>query len=143
MIKEKLTLFCAALLGLCVITTGNDFWTPPAKKIIDLSWGSPTVDFLAANLAKLEQVAPIDGVAVKFMGTRTDSAGKKHAVNFTTSVMGKTALKREYFEKQIKLYKSLKFKKFTDNFFYTTVMPGNQDSLMVSITFCNASGVWA
>ena len=127
MIKGKLTLFCAVLLGLCVITAGNDFWTPPAKKIIDLSWGSPTVDFLAANLAKMDQVAPIDGVAVKFMGTRTDSAGKKHAVNFTTSVMGKTALKREYFEKQIKLYKSLKFNKFIDNFFYTTVMPGNQD----------------
>lgn len=125
--KTKTVIFCAVLLAVCMTVSGKELWTPPEKKIIDLSWGSPTVDFLAKNLPTMEKEAPIDGIAVKFMGTRTDANGKKHEVNFTTSVMGKTRLKREYFEQQIALYKSLKFKKFTDNFFYTTVMPGNQD----------------
>ncbi|MBQ7402858.1 MAG: hypothetical protein IJW05_05410 [Lentisphaeria bacterium] len=114
----------AATFLLTASVTGAEV---PKKKIIDLAWGSPTVEFLAKNLEQMEKEAPVDGLMIRWVGEMTDASGKKVPVNLTHSMNAKLRMKREYFEKQIKLYKSLKFKKFTDNFLNTVVMPANQD----------------
>ena len=74
----------------------------PKKKILDLAWGSPTVEFLAENLIQMEKEAPVDGLMIRWYGEKYDANGKKKTV-ILTHCMSKTPLKRDYFKKQIEI----------------------------------------
>ena len=125
-LQSSLNKKIAGLLLFALLVTVNAA-EQPRKKILDLAWGSPTVEFLAANLEQMEKEAPVDGLMIRWIGEMDAGNGKKKSINLTHCMNSKVRMKREYFEKQIKLYKSLKFKRFTDNFLHTVVMPADQD----------------
>ncbi|MDD3586560.1 MAG: hypothetical protein PHQ75_05215 [Thermoguttaceae bacterium] len=120
------TVFLMTMAVLPVVTAtawSQELWTPPQIKMIDLSWSNPTVDFLAKNVQDIEKSCPLDGVTVRFGGINAET-GKKF---IASGAMNKSPWKYESFQKDIELYKTIKFTKLTDNFFYTTVSPGNAE----------------
>lgn len=124
--RMLLKIFCGVLMAmLLLINSGRasekDLWTPSRIKMIELSWSNPTVDFLVKNVREIEKSCPMDGVTVRFNG---DNAGKKIV---GSNAMSKNPWKYEWFKKELDLYKSIKFEKLTDNFYYTVVSPGDAD----------------
>jgi len=101
-------------------------WKPLKKKVIDVSWSNPTVDYLEKNIDRMEKEAPLDGLVVRFLAKGKTKDGKDFTVG-SNCLMGKTPIKYEWFMDTIVKYKSIPFKKFTDNFFYAVVSPGNMD----------------
>lgn len=91
------------------------------KKIIDLSWSNPTIDFLSRNLADMEKDSILDGVTIRVSGKPEVFNGKK--VMPGGSPWGKEkgyCWKYESFQEAVATLKKLPFKKFTDNFYYCT-----------------------
>ena len=72
----------AGLLLFALLVTVNAA-EQPRKKILDLAWGSPTVDFLAANLEQMEKEAPVDGLMIRWIGEMDAGNGKKKSINLT------------------------------------------------------------
>ncbi|MGN0872059.1 MAG: hypothetical protein ACI4UV_12810 [Victivallales bacterium] len=114
---------------ICIITVwlfaGTDTVQPARKKLIDLSWNNPTVDFLEKHLEEMEKNTPLDGIVIRLWGKPEIVNGKKIIPG--RMIWGKIPIKYESFKSTIEKYKRLKFKKFTDNFFYYTVSPGDAD----------------
>ena len=96
-------------------------YQPPRKKLIDMSWSNPSITYLTANLERMEKEAPIDGITLRLEGEKVEN-GKKIKV-YSHNTITKDKFKYEYFAKDIAALKKLKFKRFTDNFLYTTMTP--------------------
>lgn len=116
-----LLLALSIAMALALSADDHGLWQPKKKKLIDLSWSNPTVEFLAEHVREMEESTPLDGLTVRFnpvspTGTRSGSAA-----------MSKDPWEYEWFAKSIELYKRITFEKFTDNFYYTVVSPGNAD----------------
>ncbi|MDO5565174.1 MAG: hypothetical protein Q4G59_00860 [Planctomycetia bacterium] len=120
-LKIVLPILAVILLAVTSTSWADDLWTEPKIKMIDLSWSNPTVDFLAKNVKEIEKSCPLDGVTVRFSAVNSET-GKRFAAS---GAMNKKAWKYECFQKDIELYKTIKFTTLTDNFFYTTVSPGD------------------
>ena len=101
---------------ICIITVwlfaGTDTVQPARKKLIDLSWNNPTVDFLEKHLEEMEKNTPLDGIVIKLWGKPEIVNGKKIIPG--RMIWGKIPIKYESFKSTIEKYKRLKFKKFTD-----------------------------
>ncbi|MBO7328655.1 MAG: hypothetical protein J6W00_07785 [Lentisphaeria bacterium] len=113
-------LFGIAALGLSAnelpTPAGADqYWQPPQKKFIDASWATPKVDFLLKNIEEMERTAPLQGIRINYWVKGKLPNGKMYdahdAVVFTSVYW-----QYEWFADTIKKLKSVKFKKFTDNF---------------------------
>ena len=101
-------------------------WKPKRKKLIDMSWSNPAVTYLKDNLERMEQETPLDGVTIRLTGKRMGEDGKEAPV-YSHAPWTTVAWKWEEFADDFAILKSLKFKKFTDNFLYTTSTPGDVD----------------
>ena len=113
-----LVLFTGSLLwGQAV----ENLWQPPRKKLLDTSWSNPTVDYLVKNLERMEKEAPVDGIMIK-MEFEVPFNGKNIKI-FSHNTMNSLKWEYKWFEDQIRKLKSLKFKKFTDNFLHTSMRP--------------------
>lgn len=87
-------------------------------RIIDLSWSNPTISFLQKNLAAMEKDSPLDGITIRIRGDRVVRNGKKYFAGESLWTNSKVEFK--HFAKDIAALKKLPFKKFTDNFYYST-----------------------
>ena len=87
-------------------------------KIIDLSWSNPTIGFLQKNLAEMEKNSPLDGITIRVRGNRIVRNGKKYFAGESLWTTSKVEFKD--FAGDIAALKKLPFKKFTDNFYYST-----------------------
>ena len=108
---KKLLLFASVLCGLTV-AAGNQV------KVIDLSWSNPTVDFLQRNLAAMEKDSPLDGLCIRVRGDRVTRNGRKYFA--ADCAWTNTKLEFKNFAKDVAALKKIPFKKFTDNFYYST-----------------------
>ena len=107
---------------LCLASPVENPWMPRKKKIIDMSWSNPSIDYLEQNLARMEKEAPINGITVRFVGRRPGVEGKAGEVH-CHNIITRDQWQYEWFADQIAKYKNLKFTRFTDNFIYTTMTP--------------------
>lgn len=87
-------------------------------KIIDLSWSNPTIDFLQKNLSAMENSSPLNGITIRVRGESILRKGKKYFAGESLWTASKVEFK--HFAKDITALKKLPFKKFTDNFYYST-----------------------
>ena len=93
----------------------------PCVKVIDLSWSNPTLSFLEEHLADMEKESPLDGLTISFIGKKEPVDGKMRGpAHF--NVWNRRPWKYELLQDEIQRYKSLKFTRFTDNFFYLTTI---------------------
>ena len=99
----------------------ENLWRPPRKKLIDASWSNPTVEYLVANLERMEKEAPVDGIIIKMEFTVPING--KNVKIFSHNTMNSLKWEYSWFTDQINKLKSLKFKKFTDNFLHTSMRP--------------------
>ena len=95
-------------------------WLAAAQrvKIIDLSWSNPTIAFLQKNLAEMEKTSPLDGITIRIRGEQIMRNGKKYFAG--ESLWTASKVEFNHFAKDISALKKLPFKKFTDNFYYST-----------------------
>ena len=126
-IKYLVTVAVSILYSTAAFSSGpvEGAWKPARKKFIDMSWSNPHVDYLVENLERMEKEAPVDGITIRF-SAKVKLDGKEKEIR-SHQAMTKLKWKYEWFKDSVKKLKSLKFKKFTDNFLYTTMVPGNQD----------------
>ena len=120
-------------------------WQQPRKKLIDMSWSNPSVDYLVENLARMEQEAQVDGITVRFVGRKPGVEGKAGDVH-CHNIITKDVWQYEWFADQIAKYNNLNFTRFTDNFIYTTMTPARDmdwfdDAYWAAI--CNNYGILA
>lgn len=96
---------------------------PVRKKVIDLCWGAPTVDYLAANASRMEAETALDGVVVRFQGHRPKEDGKYDTIDIT-QLMGPFRVEYDWYAWAIEAYRNIPLRQLTDNFLYTVVSPG-------------------
>ena len=143
--KSLFTMLALLFTGLLVAAPVENPWTPKKKKIIDMSWSNPSVDYLVENLARMEQEAPINGITVRFIGRKPGVEGKAGEVH-AHAIITRDVWQYEWFADQIAKYKGLNFTRFTDNFIYTTMTPARDmdwfdDAYWAAI--CNNYGILA
>lgn len=96
------------------------------KKIIDLSWSNPQVDFLAANVKAMEKDSPLDGITIRVWGTPRVVNGKTFVAG-RNGTLGKIPWRYDEFKKTIETLKKIRFTRFKHNFFYLTTGGGDID----------------
>ena len=145
--KKMFSAALAAGIALSAFANGavENPYRPPRKKLIDMSWSNPSVDYLVENLARMEQESPVDGITVRFVGRKPGVEGKAGDVH-CHNIITKDVWQYEWFAGQIAKYKNLKFNRFTDNFIYTTMTPARNmdwfdDAYWAAI--CNNYGILA
>ena len=123
----KLTIASLILLPLFPqqMLTAEELWKPPRKKIIDVSWSSPTPAYIRKNIRTIEKMSPCSGTAIYVKLSAKESGAPKDVSYW--GMFGKFKWKYEWFKKTVEDLKNTEFRKFTDNFLYTTVVPGNVD----------------
>ncbi len=120
---KKLLLCFVALLGMGLIAAeALDFYQPPAKKLIECSWATPNAKYLRANIRRMEEVTPYQGLRIKLEGS-----GEGKGENVKTIFTGKKKWQYEWFQDSVEDLKNTEFRKFTDNFLATGVTPGDVD----------------
>lgn len=104
--RENLFTLCIAVLTLAVITAGDcaQAESRPKKKVIQYGWDIKYPDYIAENIREMEKL-PFDGIMTR---TRPD--------NFTHVFYNKTLDDKQTAD-YLSQMKSIKWKKFTDNFF--------------------------
>ena len=105
------------------VPEGTDpFWKPPQKKLIETSWATPYLDFLVKNIEEMERTAPFQGIRINYWVKGKLPNGKLYDTHDAV-VFTKTCWRYEWFADMIKQLKSVKFKKFTDNFLSAIASP--------------------
>jgi hypothetical protein len=123
-------IFTGALLMLATLSVlggapVEGLWKPKAKKLIDMSWSNPSVDYLKDNIERMEQEAPIDGVSIRMEGKQTIDGETKSI--WIHTIWSQVPWAYEDFTGQIDTLKAIKFKKFTDNFLFTATYEADVD----------------
>ncbi len=125
--RKTLSVIFAAglLLTLQAASPVEGLWQPPRKKIIDMSWSNPRVQWLKDNYQRIEKCAPVDGITISVIGEKVVD-GKKVPV-YGNNPWNPIPWKYEYFARDIADLKAMKFTKFTDNFLFMTTYSANVD----------------
>ncbi len=120
-----------------------DYRGEPRKKIIETSWVTPSTAFLRENIRTLEKYAPVDGIRIRIDGQGELDGQQVRCANY--DIFGKTAWKYEWFAQAVDDLKNTEFRKFSDNFIGTTVMPGGLDWFddAAWAAVCNNFGIMA
>ena len=108
----------------CTVYAAEDFYTGPVKKFIKTGWDDPTPEYLAKNLAIIENALPHSGIAIQ-LDIILDDSGKVILPNYT--MFSSRKWKKEWFASQIKALKTIKTTRLTDNFLTTCFLPGDRD----------------
>lgn len=104
----------------------DNAWQPKKKKIIELSWSNPDVDYLVANVRRMEAEAPLDGITIRLYG-RTRQVDGKDYIPGTPTAFGREPWQVDDFAEAVAKLKTVSFTRFTDNFLQATVRPGDVD----------------
>ena len=117
----RIILVCVGLNCIASNGQGVDYWRPPQKKLIEAGWDTPTTKYLRENIRRMEECTPYQGIRIKLEGQ-----GEGNGQHVKT-MFGKTRWQYEWFQEDVENLKNTEFKKFTDNFIATGVMPGDVD----------------
>jgi hypothetical protein len=113
-----------AIILFCISAT-----TYAEKKLIYVGIDKPDVNALPQIISQMEQL-PFDGWT---FGIRTKNShlslldGQPRKFDFTWGSWGKRTFTRDEIQSSIDSFKNTKFRKFTDNFVYLCVTPGDID----------------